>query len=274
MLTFLRSLMFVLAKSSQTDQNSSQIQHIPSLLFHWCHFKNSNIFIATLLRERGSFTPQQSDRWLPVSPVLWLVLSHRAVSVSTKPMDTRWLGSCSRCVHRQRDRLSGVLLSEERKSPQSSVLRQSKSQGGLKQFRRTHGNCSWCLQLTAAPPGYSKSPHTPFTTAGPVGVWVLQLHGEHAPKALGSAFLLAATLSQCHLAFVSGHGVTKASWKLGMFEVIQRDDVKSPLHSHYNIVLAEPEQGWSLGMLAGGELELQELLLNSWINWYNFSQYI
>lgn len=181
MLTFLRSLMFVLAKSSQTDQNSSQIQHIPSLLFHWCHFKNSNIFIATLLRERGSFTPQQSDRWLPVSPVLWLVLSHRAVSVSTKPMDTRWLGSCSRCVHRQRDRLSGVLLSEERKSPQSSVQRQSKSQGGLKQFRRTHGNCSWCLQLTAAPPGYSKSPHTPFTTAGPVGVWALQLHGEHAP---------------------------------------------------------------------------------------------
>lgn len=76
--------MFVLAKSSQTDQNSSEIQQIPLLLFHWCHFKNSNIIIATLLRERGSFTLQQM---LLLSPVLWLLLSQRAVTVSTKSMD-------------------------------------------------------------------------------------------------------------------------------------------------------------------------------------------
>lgn len=178
MLTFLRSLMFVLAKSSQTDQNSSQIQHIPSLLFHWCHFKNSNIFIATLLRERGSFTPQQSDRWLPVSPVLWLVLSHRAVSVSTKPMDTRWLGSCSRCVHRQRDRLSGVLLSEERKFPPVTSAASEQTSGRFKAVQKD----SWKLLLV---PTADSSPtwllQIPFTTAGPMGVWALQLHGEHAP---------------------------------------------------------------------------------------------
>lgn len=193
--------------------------------------------------------------------------SHTVQFLSAQsPWMARWHGSCSRCVHRQRDRFRGVLLSE------LPVQCQSKSQGGLKQLRRTHGNCSWCLQLTAAPPGYSKSPPTPPLPQ--------QVHGglnsptpwgTRSPKALGSAFLLAATLSQCHLAFVSGDGVMKASWKLGLFEVIQRDGVKSPLHSHDNIVVAELEQGWSLGRLAGGGAGAEELLLNSWINCYHFS---
>lgn len=127
------------------------------------------------------------------------------------------------------------------------------------------------LNSLPRPLGHSRS-HGGLSSAPPRGRW--------SPQALGNVLLLAAMLSQSHLAFVSGDGAMKACWKLVLFDVTQRrcqitlwEDTSAPQHSHDNIVVIELSRAGALGGLQVGELELDELLLNSWITCYNFSSF-
>lgn len=57
------------------------------MLFHWCHFKNSNVSIATFLVEQGLLYPYAgSQMFLPSLPLfLQLLLCHVvAVTLSTE----------------------------------------------------------------------------------------------------------------------------------------------------------------------------------------------
>lgn len=99
----------------------------PFLLFHWCHFKNSNIFIATFLREKGLLYPF-TDRQM----LLLCLQSSDCCSImllellsAQRPRMAGWNGSYSRCVQSHRGTSSVCFYSQRKAWPhdhQCSVL--------------------------------------------------------------------------------------------------------------------------------------------------------
>lgn len=107
MLTFLKSLMFVLVNIPEFIRNITN----PFLLFHWCHFKNSNILMATFLMEQGLLYPYAgSQMLLPSWPLfLQLLLCHVvAVTISAEAEQCGGLGAAAD-VCRTTVELSGCL---------------------------------------------------------------------------------------------------------------------------------------------------------------------